>query len=377
MKLKDIGTIITGNTPSKKNNEYYESDDILFVKPSDIEENYITSICKSEEYISEKARNKARILPEGSVLVTCIGTIGKVGILKKEASCNQQINAIIPNEKVNSKYLAYLIQSKQKILQFKANAPVVPIINKTDFSEIEIKICDIKQQQEIVRQLDSIKKIIDIRKKQKEELNKLIKSKFVKMFGDIKDTKYNVVKLEELTNLITDGEHKKPNYTERGKPFISVLNITTGELKFNNCKFVSDEDSLKFQKRCKPERNDILYTKVGTYGRSAIVNTDREFSLYVSVCLIKPKSELINPIFLNYTMKQPYVKAQADKCIKGIGVPDLHLIEIKKFNIILPPIEIQNQFAKIVEQTDKQKFEIEKSQKKVEDLYNALIEKYF
>lgn len=179
MKLKDIGTIVTGNTPSKKNNEYYESNDILFVKPSDIEENYITSIEKSEEYISEKAREKARILPEGAVLVTCIGTIGKVGILKQEATCNQQINAIIPNDKVISKYLAYLIQSRQKILQLKANAPVVPIINKTDFSEIEINICDIEQQKQIVRQLDLLKSIIDKRKVQIDELQNIVKSQFV------------------------------------------------------------------------------------------------------------------------------------------------------------------------------------------------------
>ena len=180
------------------------------------------------------------------------------------------------------------------------------------------------------------------------------------MFGDINNTKYKVMKLENITNLITDGEHKKPNYTDKGKPFISVVNITTGELKFDNCKFVSDEDTIKFQKKCNPKKDDILYTKVGaTYGRSAIVNTDKDFSLYVSVCLIKPKKELINPIFLNYTMRQPYVKIQADKCIKGIGVPDLHLIEIKNFNIIVPPLDLQNKFAEFVKQVDKQKFESE------------------
>ena len=110
------------------------------------------------------------------------------------------------------------------------------------------------------------------------------------------------------------------------------------------------------------EKGDILYTKVGaTYGRSAIVDTNKKFALYVSVCLIKPKKDLINSTFLNYTMRQPYVKLQADKTIKGIGVPDLHLIEIKNFKIILPPIDLQTKFAQIVEQIDKQKFVIENS----------------
>ena len=102
-----------------------------------------------------------------------------------------------------------------------------------------------------------------------------------------------------------------------------------------------------------------------------------EFSLYVSVCLIKPKKELINPIFLNYTMRQPYVKIQADKCIKGIGVPDLHLIEIKNFNIIVPPIDFQNKFAEIVKQIDKQKIIYEKNIKILQELMDKLMDKYF
>ena len=198
------------------------------------------------------------------------------------------------------------------------------------------------------------------------------------MFGNIENTKYDIYKLSELTNLITDGEHKKPNYMVAGIPFISVVNITTGELKFEDCKFVSEEDACKFNKRCNPEKGDILYTKVGaTYGRSAIVDTDKKFTLYVSVCLIKPKRDLINSTFLNYTMKQPYVKLQADKSIKGIGVPDLHLIEIKNFKIILPPIELQNKFADIVKQIDKQKFEFENSLIKLEELKNSLMQEYF
>lgn len=180
MKLKDFGTIITGNTPSKKNNEYYNSNDILFVKPSDIKENDITNIVNSEQFLSIKSKNKIKLLPKGSILVTCIGTIGKVGILEKEGTCNQQINAIIPNESVNNKYLAYLIKNKKEILKFKSNSAVVPIINKTDFSNIEIgNIHNMKEQTKIVKILDTFSEIIDNRKKQLKNLDELIKSQFV------------------------------------------------------------------------------------------------------------------------------------------------------------------------------------------------------
>ena len=83
------------------------------------------------------------------------------------------------------------------------------------------------------------------------------KSQFVEMFGDIENTKYKIYELSKLANLITDGEHRKPNYTVTGIPFISVVNITTGELNFENCKFVSEADACKFNKRCNPEKGSL------------------------------------------------------------------------------------------------------------------------
>lgn len=279
---------------------------------------------------------------------------------------------------LNTKYLYYLISSNIEKLRKNAIGGVIKYIKLGNLTNIKLELIEINEQNQIVKELDKVQEIIDLRKKQIEELDKLIKSRFVELFGDLENTKYKVYKLSELTNLITDGEHKKPNYIEEGVPFISVANITKGKLKFDDCKFVSEEDAYKFNKRCNPEKDDILYTKVGaTYGRSAIVNTNSKFTLYVSVCLIKPKKELINPIFLNYTMRQSYVKLQADKCIKGIGVPDLHLIEIKNFNIIVPPIEKQNEFAKFVKQIDKQNLVIEKCLKATEELQESLMNKYF
>lgn len=336
----------------------------------------------SNEFFEKMKKGKVK---KGDIILVKDGaTTGKVCFVDdtfpfSKVAINEHVFLIRTKEEYYNKYIFYLLYSefgKRNILNNFRGATIGGI--SKEFVNFAVKIPKIEKQIEIVKKLDEIQEIIDINKKQIELLDELIKSTFIEMFGDIKDTKYEVMKLSELTNLITDGEHKKPNYTEEGKPFISVVNITTGDLKFDNCKFVSNEDTIKFQKRCRPEKSDILYTKVGaTYGRSAIVNTDMEFSLYVSVCLIKPKKELINPIFLNYTMRQPYVKIQADKCIKGIGVPDLHLIEIKNFNIIVPPIDFQNKFAEIVKQIDKQKIIYEKNIKILQELMDKLMDKYF
>jgi type I restriction enzyme S subunit len=167
------------------------------------------------------------------------------------------------------------------------------------------------------------------------------------MFGDpVTNPKgWEIKKLEEVTTKITDGVHSRPNYTEQGVPFISVKDITTGELKFDDCKFISEEDHKKYKKRCNPDMGDILYTKVGaTYGRPALVNVKSEFSLYVSVCLIKPQRDLIFPEFLKEALATPALKSQADRSIKGIGVPDLHLNMIKDFIVPVPPIYKQKEF---------------------------------
>ena len=381
MKLYEIGTIITGNTPSKNNDEYYGNDEIMFIKPSDIDEKYITNLEKSEGYISEKARNKVKILPKDTVLVTCIGTIGKVGVLEKEATCNQQINAIIPNEMIVSKYLAYLIKSKQRILQLKANAPVVPIINKTDFSKIEINICDREEQKKIVKKLDLTKKIIDIRKKQIEELNNLIKSQFVEMFGTIKENKkdYPIKSLIEVFDLIKDGTHSTPVYIndkKNGVKFLSAKDVTKGRIDWDNTKYIPIELHEKLLKRIKPQLNDILLAKNGTTGVCAKVNKEEVFDIYVSLALLRPNLENCSD-YLVQAINNEETKEQFKKSLKGVGVPNLHLGEIKKAKIIVPPLPIQNQFAKIVKQIDKQKFEIEKSLKETQELYESLMEKYF
>lgn len=179
------------------------------------------------------------------------------------------------------------------------------------------------------------------------------------MFGepDTNIYKWDIKKLGDLSVKITDGVHAKPEYTSTGKPFISVINITKGFVDFTNCKYVSVEAYNKMMKSTNPEKGDILYTKVGaTYGIPAYVDIDEDFCLYVSVCLIKPNHNKVNSKFLAISMEMPYIKRQADSRIKGIGVPDLHLNQIREFDVVCPPMIQQLKFVDFAHQVDKQKF---------------------
>ncbi len=157
-KLEEIGTIITGSTPSTRDENNYSSNDYNFFKPSDIANDTISLLTESEYFISEHAYEQSRKLPIGSVLVTCIGIIGKIGILQKEATCNQQINAVKPNDNTTPLYLAYCISGLRVMLENIANAPVVPIINKGQFSNIQIPLPPLLLQQSFAEKIEAIER---------------------------------------------------------------------------------------------------------------------------------------------------------------------------------------------------------------------------
>lgn len=374
-RLKDIGTIVTGNTPSKKKSEYYIDKDICFFKPSDIEDYGVTKLKKSEEYISEKARNKVRMLPKKSVLVTCIGTIGKVGIIEKEACCNQQINAIIPKDNINSKYLAYAVLSKKYWLQKKANAPVVPIINKSDFSNVEIFIHNIEEQNVIVNQLDKIQEIIDLRKKQIEKLDELTKSQFVELFGDpIENPKnYKIVKLSDIADYWNGLTYKPTDVNKKGAIVLRSSNIKNSQLDYQDIVRVN----CNIKEKQYVEDNDILMcSRNGSarlVGKVAVIKNIKEKMTFGAFMMII-RSEYY-PYLFSYFQTDAFrnqIKSGATTTINQITGNMLNKIKLP-----LPDKKDINQFAEIIKQINNQKFILEKSLKETEELQESLMNKYF
>jgi type I restriction enzyme, S subunit len=157
-------------------------------------------------------------------------------------------------------------------------------------------------------------------------------------------------KLNEITYQITDGTHLKPTYMEKGMPFLSVKNVRPGLVRDEDIKYISREQHDDYVRRCKPEKGDILYTKVGaTYGYAAINNLDYEFSIYVSLCLVKFPQESIYPRYLEHCMNSRLVYRQAQERIKGIGRPDLHLEEIRDFYVPICSFEEQHRIVQEIE----------------------------
>ena len=183
-QISELGVVGTGNTPSMRVPEYYCSKDIPFVKPGDMTENGVTIVDNSKTaFISEYARKAARIIPRNTVMVTCIGTIGKIGIVQRESACNQQINYIIPKKSVNSVYLAHCLCFCKPALEEMANAPVVPIINKTQFSSVVLPVPPVEYQNRFAAFVAEVDKSKLAVQKGLQELEILKKSLMQQYFG--------------------------------------------------------------------------------------------------------------------------------------------------------------------------------------------------
>lgn len=157
------------------------------------------------------------------------------------------------------------------------------------------------------------------------------------------------IRLGNILDVLTDGAHKTPKYTSSGVPFISVKDISSGYIDFENTKYVSEESHEVLSKRCRPQKNDLLLTKVGTTGIPVIVATDKPFDLFVSVALLRFDTSLININFLKYLIQSPLVQRQVLENTKGVGNQNWVLRDIANTLIVLPPLEEQKRIVDKIE----------------------------
>ena len=158
-RLGDIGEIVTGTTPSTKQKEFYENGIYPWITPTDIGEQ--REIYTSARYLSAMGIKQGRFIPKGSLLVTCIASIGKNAILMKDGSCNQQINAILPSNKHDINFLYYLMEYKSEYLISFSGKSATHILNKTNFSNLTFFIPTLAEQKKIAQVLSACDKEIE------------------------------------------------------------------------------------------------------------------------------------------------------------------------------------------------------------------------
>lgn len=243
-------------------------------------------------------------------------------------------------ESIIPKYLFYNLFSENMVNQMVSmmGKGSYPSINQNDVSSIQIPVPPLSIQQEIVAEIEGYQKIIDGAKMVVENYKPKI---------DI-EQEWKMVRLGNICDKITDGTHQTPTYFDNGCIFLSSKNVTSGIIDWENIKYIDEIQHAQMQKRVSPKLNDILLAKNGTTGVAAIVDRDISFDIYVSLALIRPSSKIL-PRYLLHCINSVDAKRQFNGRLKGVGVPNLHLQEIKEVEIPLPSIEEQFIIVKQIE----------------------------
>ena len=267
-------------------------------------------------------------------------------------------------EVITTECLYYLIDSELFLAQKDKNCSgaTQKAITNGGMAKIEISVPPLSEQGILVDKLKHLTQLIADKKKQLNLFDEIIKSRFIEMFGTLSSNEQNfkVLTIESLCSLIKDGTHQTPTYTEdtiNGFKFLSSKDVMSKKIDWSDIKYIPSDLHEKLYAVVKPIKNDILMSKNGVnYGVAAVNDTDEVFDIYVSLALLRPKTDIINPVYFRSAINSPDTKRQFDISIKGIGVPNLHLGEIKKTKILVPPVDKQNEYVSFVEQVDKSKY---------------------
>ena len=381
VKLGDVCEVITGNTPLKKIKEYWDKDEVPFITPPELKYegiNYITP----NIYVSKIGAKQGRIIPKNSICVCCIGSLGKLGILKEDAITNQQINSLILKDKnVDLLYLYFYLKTIKNNLESIASSTTVKIINKSSFEKIDINLPSLEIQKKISKKLELLENNINFRKSQLNSLNELSKSLFISMFFS-GNKNFERKKLKENVTEMFIGpfgsDLKNEVFVEKEKGYCVVY-----EQKHAIKKRIDDEiryitkEKYEVLKRFRVDAGDIIVSCRGTIGKIFVLPSNSNFGIiHPSLMKIKLKKEKYNNTFFEKLLEK-YMQENLYS-IQGSSVK--MAITAKKLGeeyFIIPPIELQNKFAERIEKIEKLKFEIEKSIETAQNLYDSLISKYF
>lgn len=188
------------------------------------------------------------------------------------------------------------------------------------------------------------------------------------------------VRFGSMAYQITDGTHHTPRYVQEGIPFLSVKDMSSGKLSFGDSRFISESEHKELIRRCNPEKGDLLLTKVGTTGIPVLVDTSRQFSIFVSVALIKFPQSCISGEYLTWAVKSPLVKKQSADGTEGVGNKNLVLRKIQSFLLPLPTLAEQHRIVAKIDQLmslcDTLEQQIDTARETQSALLNAMMAQY-
>lgn len=304
--------------------------------------------------------------------------VGRVNVYPAFSSLVGTLQYIFPKDSCSLDYLAYCLKSLD--LSKFVNGAAIPHIYFKDYGECVISVPPLSVQESIVSELDMLSGIISKHKALQEEYDRLEQSIFYDMFGDpvTNEKGWEVKKLGEVCDKITDGTHNSPKNTPEGDyMYVTAKNIKKEGIILDDITYIDSETHKSIYARCTPTYGDILYIKDGaTTGIATINQLKQEFSLLSSVALIKPSS-ILNNYYLKEVLNEPsmYIKIRGN--MGGAAITRLTLSKINNIEIPLPPLSLQQSFADKISAIEQMKAKNKAAQEEAEMLFNERMAYYF
>ena len=358
IKLRQAFDLQMGKTPARNRPDYWNGDH-KWISIADIG-NAGKFLTKTKESITKAGIDGSgiKVVPQGTVIMSFKLSIGKTAITSEDMYTNEAIMAFIDNGKfaVDTDYLYHLCCGTNWTAG--TNKAVMGLtLNKATLLEKEIPLPDINEQHEIATKLDKIDAIIAERQQQLELIDQAVKSRFIELFGDIVLNPFGWEKdyLGVVCD-VRDGTHDSPHYHSTGFPLVTSKNVTGGEIDLTDCSLISEADFNKINERSKVNMGDIIMPMIGTVGKPVIVNVEPNFAIKnVSLIKFKDDSRVLNT-FVRSLLQSDYFDDAVLSKVRGGTQKFISLGDIRKLAVIVPPMELQEQFAAFVEQTDKSKY---------------------
>jgi type I restriction enzyme, S subunit len=369
----------TGSTPSTTHPEYFGGDTPWFT-PGDIGAS--KALLNSTRTITQDAVSfgKAKLFEKDTLLVTCIGDIGRVGILQQTSSSNQQITALKFNNDISSDFAYYWFVHNKQILVNLANQAIVPILNNERLSEIEFAYPPLTEQKRIASLLARADRLRQLRRTAHDLGNELLQSVFLEMFGNIAVNERGFPKssLEELCSRVTVGYVGSTSefYADDGIPFLRTQNVRPIQINRAAMQYVTQEFHKK-NKKSQIYKNDVLVSRVGVNrGMAAVVPEDLEGANCANVLIASPSTNL-NSFFLAYLINSPVGQEQLLGISVGSAQGVINTNSLRDWVIAVPPLSLQEEFAGIVKRIEGLRTRMSEAERQVEGLFDSLLSESF